>query len=45
MLVDRGSGRLKVGKWPPAGGETYIEALQSAAEVIREANDGVINQQ
>ena len=28
-----------------SGGETYIEALQAAAEVIRGATDGVINQQ
>ncbi len=28
-----------------SGGETYIAALLAAAELIREANDGVINQQ
>ena len=43
-LLDRGWGKAKV-EVAASGGESYIEALQAAAEVIREAKDGVINQQ
>ena len=43
-LLDRGWGKAKV-EVAASSGETYIEALQAAAEVIREATDGVINQQ
>jgi len=43
-LLDRGWGKAKV-EVATSGGETYIEALQAAAEVIRETTDGVINQQ
>jgi len=43
-LLDRGWGKAKV-EVATSGGETYIEALQAAAEVIRGATDGVINQQ
>ena len=34
-LLDRGWGKARRWKWLPSGGETYIEALQAAAEVIR----------
>ena len=44
MLVDRGWGRLRW-KLATSGGETYAEALLATAEVIRDTNDGVINQQ
>ena len=44
MLVDRGLRGL-MWKLATGGGEEYIEALLAAAEVIRESNDGVINQQ
>ena len=43
-LLDRGWGKAKVDV-ATSGGETYIEALQAAAEGIRGATDGVINQQ
>ena len=43
-LLDRGWGKAKV-EVAASGGETYVEALQAAAEVIRGATDGVINQQ
>ena len=43
-LLDRAWGKAKV-EVATSGGETYIEALQAAAEVIRGATDGVINQQ
>ena len=43
-LLDRGWGKVKV-EVATSSGETYIEALQAAAKVIREAKDGVINQQ
>ena len=43
-LLDRGWGKAKV-EVATSGGETYIEALQAAAEVIRGTTDGVINQQ
>jgi len=43
-LLDRGWGKAKV-EVATSSGETYVEALQAAAKVIREATDGVINQQ
>ena len=33
-LLDRGWGKAKVGGGQPSGGQSYIEALQAAAEVI-----------
>jgi predicted RNase H-like HicB family nuclease len=40
-LLDRGWGKAKV-EVATSSGETYIEALQAAAEVIREAKPSLI---
>jgi len=39
-LLDRGWGKAKV-EVATSGGETYIEALQAAAEVVNLQNQGI----